>query len=70
MGEVTVKGPSISPKEYERYRGKNVAIYNGKIVAAAQNSVEALQKALKKNPKLKPSQIEIEYIQSSDELIF
>jgi hypothetical protein len=70
MGEVTVKAPKISSEEYERYRGKNVAIYNGKIVASGQNSAEALEKALKKNPQLKPSQIEIEYIQSADELIF
>ncbi|MCW4000888.1 MAG: DUF5678 domain-containing protein [Candidatus Bathyarchaeota archaeon] len=70
MGEVTVKAPAISAEEYEKYRGKNVAIYKGKIVAAGQNSAEALQKALKKNPKLKPSQIEIEYIQLADELIF
>lgn len=70
MGEVTVKAPCISPEEYEKYRGKNVAIHNNRIIAAGQNSAEALQKALKKNPKLKPSQIEIEYIQLADELIF
>jgi len=70
MGEVTVKAPCISAEEYEKYRGKNVAFYNGKIIAAGVNSVEALQKALKKYPNLKSSQIEIEYIQSADELIF
>ena len=69
MTEVTVKAPQISSEEYEKYRGKNVAIYNNKIIAAGENSNEALQKALQKYPNLKPQEIEIFYIQIADELI-
>ena len=69
MSEVTVRAPKISVEEFKKYRGKNVAIYGGKIVAAGENSTEALQKALRKYPHLKPDQIEIDYIQIADELI-
>ena len=69
MTEVTVRAPKISVEEFKKYRGKNVAIYDGKIIAAGENSSEALQKALHKCPKLKPDQIEIDYIQIADELI-
>jgi imidazolonepropionase-like amidohydrolase len=69
MTEVTVKAPKISAEEFKKYRGKNVAIYDGKIVAAGENSTDALQKALRKCPKLKADQIEIDYIQITDELI-
>jgi uncharacterized Fe-S cluster protein YjdI len=69
LTEVTVKAPTITPEEYKKYRGKNVAIYNNRIIAAGENSSEALQKALQKYPKLKPNQIEIDYIQIADDLI-
>jgi hypothetical protein len=69
MTEVVIKAPKISPEEYEKYRGKNVAIYKNKIIAEGNNSNEALQKARQKHPKLKPEQIEIYYIQIADELI-
>lgn len=69
MSEITIKAPHISSEEYEKYRGKNVALYKNKIIAAGENSNEALQKALQKHPKLKPEQIEIYYIQIADELI-
>ena len=69
MTEIIVKAPEISPEEYEKYRGKTVAIYKNKIIAEGDNSNEALQKALQKHPKLKPEQIEIFYIQIADELI-
>jgi hypothetical protein len=69
LTEVTVKAPEISAEEFEKYRGKNVAIYDGKIVAAGENSTDALQKALSKYPKLRADQIEIDYIQIVDELI-
>jgi uncharacterized Fe-S cluster protein YjdI len=70
MTEVTIKAPKISPEEYKKYWGKNVAIYDNKIIAAGENSSEALQKALQKYPKLTPEQIEIDYIQIADLLIF
>ena len=58
-----------STEEYQKYRGKHVAIYKNKIIADGSNSVEALKKALEKHPELKPEQIELYYIQVVDELI-
>jgi uncharacterized Fe-S cluster protein YjdI len=69
MTETVIKSPRISPEEYQKYRGKHVAIYKNKIIAYGNNSNEALKQALKKHPKLKPEQIEIYYIQIVDELI-
>jgi len=69
MTKAVIQTPTISPEEYKKYRGKNVAIYKNKIIAEGNNSNEALQKALQKHPKLKPEQIEIYYIQVADELI-
>jgi len=69
MAKVVVKAPEITPEEYEKYRGKTVAIYKNKIIAEGNNSNEALQNALQKHPKLKPEQIEIYYMQIVDELI-
>jgi hypothetical protein len=69
MTESTVKAPRISAEEYKKYRGKDVALYKGKIIAEGATSEEALRKALKKYPKLKPEDIEVFYIESADELI-
>ena len=65
----TYKAPKISKKQYEKHRGKHVALYKNKIIAHGNNSAEALQKALQTHPKLKPEQIELYYIQIADELI-
>jgi hypothetical protein len=69
MTEKSIQAPTISVEEYKKYRGKDVALYKGKIVADGATSEEALKKALKKYPKLKPEEIEIFYIESADELI-
>lgn len=69
MAAEKIKSSQISPEEYKKYRGKNVAIYNNKIIASGKNSKEALEKALQKYPGLKPEQIAIDYIQVADELI-
>jgi hypothetical protein len=69
MSEAVYQAPSISPEEYERYRGRHVALYEGKIIAEGGNSVEALENALKKRPELKPDQIVLHYIQVADVLI-
>jgi len=69
MSEVVYKAPEISVEEYERYRGRHVALYEAKIIADGSNSVEALEKALKTHPKLKPEQIALFYIQVADVLI-
>ena len=63
------QAPQISKEEYQKYRGKHVAICKNKIIAEGNNSVEALKKALEKHPELKPEQIELYYIQIVDELI-
>ena len=69
MSEAVYQAPSISPEEYERYRGRHVALYEGRIIAEGGNSVEALENALKKRPELKPEQIVLHYIQVADVLI-
>ena len=69
MVETVYQAPQISKEEYQKYRGKHVAIYQNKIIAEGNNSVEALKKALEKHPELKPEQIELYYIQIVDELI-
>jgi len=69
MVETVYQAPQISKEEYQKYRGKHVAIYQNKIIADGSNSVEALKKALEKHPELKPEQIELYYIQIVDELI-
>lgn len=69
MSEIVYQAPRISPEEYEKYRGRHVALYDGRIIADGSNSVEALEKALKIYPKLKPEQIALFYIQLADVLI-
>lgn len=69
MVEAVYQAPQISKEEYEKYRGKHVAIHKNKIIADGDSSVEALKKALKKHPNLKPEQVELYYIQIADELI-
>ena len=69
LSEIVYAAPRISPKEYERFRGRHVALHNGKIIADGSNSVEALEKAMKLYPRLKPEQIALFYIQVADVLI-
>jgi uncharacterized Fe-S cluster protein YjdI len=67
--ETIIEAPQITVEEYEKYRGKNVAIYKNKIIGDNKTSSEALNKALKKCPELKPEQIVIDYIQLADVLV-
>jgi len=69
MSETVYPAPVLGPEEYEKYRGRHVALYKGKIIADGSNSVEALESALKKHPKLKPEQVALFYIQVADVLI-
>lgn len=69
MSEVVYGSPSISREDYERLKGKHVALHDGRIIAYGNTPVEALNNALKKNPDLKPEQIELFYVQVVDELI-
>ena len=54
MTEKSIQAPKISAEEYKKYRGKDVALYKNKIIADGETSEEALQRALKKYPELKP----------------
>ena len=67
--KIIIEAPEISPEEYKKYSGMDVAIYKNKIVAAGRTSSEALKEALKKYPEAKTEEIEIEYIESADVLI-
>lgn len=69
MSEIIYQAPRISAEEYEKYKGRHVALYDGKIIADGINSVEALKKALETHPSLKPEQIALFYIQVADVLI-
>ncbi len=64
-----VRAPQISRQEYEKYNGKDAAIYKGRIIASGKNSMEAIENALKKCPALKTHEIEIMYIQMVENLI-
>ena len=67
--KIIIEPPEISSEEYKKYSGMDVAIYKNKIVAAGRTSSEALNAALRKHPKAKTEEIEIEYIESADFLI-
>ncbi len=67
--KIIIEPPEISLEEYKKYSGMDVAIYKHKIVAAGRTSSEALNAALRKYPKAKTEEIEIEYIESADFLI-
>jgi len=70
MVETVTKTPKISRAQYEKHRGKHVALYKNKTIADGNNSAEALQKAHQKHPNLKPEQIELHYIHIAEDLIF
>ncbi len=67
--EIVYQAPSISPEDYERYRGRHVALYEGRMIADGNDSVEALERALRTHPELKPERIALFYIQVADVLI-
>lgn len=69
MREKVFEAPQITAEEYQRYNGKNVAMYKGKIVADGKTSIEAFRNARKKCPAAKAEEIVIDYIQTADVLI-
>ena len=69
MPDIIVEAPQITAEEYKKFRGKEVALYKNKIVAAGTTSSEALERALKKYPEAKMEEIEIFYIQTTDSLL-
>ncbi len=70
MAEKRVEAPPITPDEYRKYSGKDVAIYRGKIIADGRTAGEALKKAREKCPAAKTEEIVLDFIQSADLLIF
>jgi hypothetical protein len=66
VSEKVFEAPQITPEEYRKYSGKDVAIYKGKIVADGKTSIEVFKKAKEKFPEAKSEEIEIFYILTSD----
>jgi hypothetical protein len=52
----------MSAEEYERYRGKHVVVYKGRVISEGSSSVEAVKNALKKHYHLKPEDLEVAYV--------
>jgi hypothetical protein len=69
MPGIIVEAPQITAEEYKKYRGKEAAIYKGKIIGDGKTSGEAFEKALKKCPNAKAEEIIIDYIQSANLMI-
>jgi hypothetical protein len=67
--EKVFEAPHITAEEYKKYRGKDVAIYKGKIVADGKTSIEVFKKAKEKFPEAKSEEIEIFHIENSDYMI-
>jgi hypothetical protein len=49
MSEAVYESFEMSAEEYERYRGKHVVIYKGRVISEGSSSVEAVKNALKKH---------------------
>jgi len=67
--DIVFEAPTIDKEEFEKVRGKHVAIVHNKIMAVGNTSKEAFEEALRKNPKLKTSDIALYYVPVADELI-
>ena len=67
--DVVFKAPRLEEEEFERLRGRHVAVVSGEIVSTGITSKEALEGALRKNPKLKPSDVALYFVPAADELI-
>lgn len=59
----------ISKEEYERYRGRNVAIVRGRILCSGRSAKEAIEEALRRKPRLKTEDVSIYFIPAADELV-
>jgi len=57
MSEILIEIPQISLEDQERYRGKDVAIVDGRVVAAGDSSVEVFEQAQRLYPAKKPEEI-------------
>ena len=61
--------PQIPLEEQEKYKGMDVAIIDGKIVAAGYSSFEVYQKARGLFPEKEPEEILLDYIPREEVLI-
>jgi hypothetical protein len=59
---ILVGMPQIPLEEQEKYKGMDVAIIDGRIVAAGYSSFEVYQKARELFPEKEPEEILISYI--------
>ena len=67
--EIFIDIPQISLEEQEKYAGMDVAIINGKVIAAGHNSVEVYERARELFPDKDPEEIVIRYITKPGMLI-
>jgi hypothetical protein len=65
-GKITIEIPHIPLEEQEKYKGMDVAIIDGRIVAAGYSSFEVYQKARELFPEKEPEEILISYITKPD----
>jgi hypothetical protein len=67
--EFFIEITQIPFEEQEKYKGMDVAIIDGKIVAAGHTSIEAFEKAMALFPDKNKEEIEIAYIPAEEWLI-
>jgi hypothetical protein len=66
---ITIEIPHIPLEEQEKYKGMDVALIDGKIVAAGYSSFEVYQKARELFPEKEPEEILLDYIPREEVLI-
>jgi len=67
--EIFIDIPQIPMEEQEKYAGMDVAIVDGKVVAAGYNSFEVYERARELFPDKGPEEIVIRYITRPGTLI-
>ena len=67
--DIVFEAPRLKEEEFKRFRGRHVALVYGKIVSSGNTSKEALEGALQKNPKLKPSDVALYFVPDANELV-
>ncbi len=67
--KVFIDIPQIPLEEQEKYKGMDVAIVDGKIVAAGHSSVEVYEKARALFPDKSPEEILLDFIPREEVLI-
>ena len=69
MEEIFITVPQISLEDQEKYRGKHVAIIEGKVIAVGYTSLEAVEKAMALFPDKSPEEIILAFIPREEVLI-